>query len=192
MTASLAARPRPRRRFIASQPRSATRRRGATAASGSGGAEMSALPGVRRKAAIRPHPSVRAWIFGVEPPRERPMACAPFSAMGRTMRPHGGRRCRARPWRPGVRPAPAPAVEDRGRGAPQAAGRSFQRQPDFRTCTMPEIPRRSSTRRAPGWLTGRSGLIAAQGLVRKPAFAAHPIAHPRPAKHGTRQGKQHQ
>lgn len=32
------------------------------------------LPGVSRKATGRPTASVRAWIFVVRPPRERPMA----------------------------------------------------------------------------------------------------------------------
>src|ERR1043166_3029409 len=43
---------------------------------------------------------------------------------------------------------------------PYSAGQSHQRQPTFSTCKMPEITRRSSTRRAPGWFVGRCGSIA--------------------------------
>ena len=64
------------RKWFASYPLSAIRRAGAgNAARSCGAAEMSAtLPGVSENAAIRPQPSVRAWIFVVGPPRERPMA----------------------------------------------------------------------------------------------------------------------
>jgi hypothetical protein len=41
------------------------------------------------------------------------------------------------------------------------AGQSPQRPPERSMCTMPEITRRSSTRRAPGWLCGRCGAITA-------------------------------
>lgn len=44
----------------------------------------------------------------------------------------------------------------------QIEGQSFQRQPERSTCTMPLMTRRSSTRRAPGWLLGSNGSIADQ------------------------------
>ncbi len=44
---------------------------------------------------------------------------------------------------------------------PYSAGQSCQRQPIFSTCRMPEITRRSSTLRAPGWFLGRCGSTAA-------------------------------
>lgn len=46
-------------------------------ASSSGAAATSAtLPGVSRSVNGRPTTSVRAWILVVQPPRERPIACA--------------------------------------------------------------------------------------------------------------------
>ena len=76
MTASVCCARRELRRLLASYPLSAIRRLGADrAARRLGAAEMSALfPGVSRSATARPQPSVRAWIFVVGPPRERPMA----------------------------------------------------------------------------------------------------------------------
>jgi hypothetical protein len=44
---------------------------------------------------------------------------------------------------------------------PYSSGQSHHRQPTFSTCRMPEITRRSSTRRAPGWFFGKCGSIAA-------------------------------
>ena len=74
MTASVCCRCRELRRLLASYPLSAISRLGADrVARRLGAAEMSAFPGVSRSATARPHPSVRAWIFVVGPPRERPM-----------------------------------------------------------------------------------------------------------------------
>src|SRR5881275_3532242 len=42
---------------------------------------------------------------------------------------------------------------------PYSGGASTQRAPDFRTCTMPLITRRSSTRALPRVSVGRCGLI---------------------------------
>lgn len=76
MTASVALSARRFRRLLASYPLSASSRSGGgNRLSNSGAAEMSALfPGPRMNATARPQRSVRACIFVVGPPRERPMA----------------------------------------------------------------------------------------------------------------------
>jgi hypothetical protein len=137
------------------------------------------LPAVSISAQGWPITSVSAWTLVVQPSRERPIACAErplFAPKRGTLRLDAGavdrgalrhrtgflRRVEQLQPEAPMRPAVEAIVDRRrwpllGRAVAPAAA-------NLRTCRMPEITRRSSTRRAPGWLLGRCGPIAVHAL----------------------------